>query len=300
MTESGFSLFTIEALVQTISGGTGSATGSREASIGRYRTGPQIESFLLECGIDPASGSTSRLPKLREALRRAATQPNGDEPIRHAIEKVADPRNHPDEPDKTEAVIAHLNGALEADGFEVVILGGKAHLRRRGTGAAVLDTFATKVRLLDFDTVSQEIDRAIANAEDDPEDAVTAACATLEAVCRSILVELGEPLPAKRDMTGLMKAVQEPLALSPSRADLPAEIAEDVRRILGGLANTMAGIGALRTHAGDAHGRERGRVRIDARIARLAVHAASTTALFLVETWERQQKRALPNREGAA
>jgi hypothetical protein len=50
----------------------------------------------------------------------------------------------------------------------------------------------------------------------------------------------------------------------------------------------------LRTHGGDAHGREKGFKRIDARIARLALNAASTIALFLIETWERKERRALP------
>ena len=94
-----------------------------------------------------------------------------------------------------------------------------------------------------------------------------------------------------------MRAVQEPLGLKPSRSDLPAEIANDIRQILGGLTSTVLGIGALRTHGGDAHGRERGAVRIDARIARLALHSASTAALFLIETWERKFKRALPKAE---
>ena len=34
--------------------------------------------------------------------------------------------------------------------------------------------------------------------------------------------------------------------------------------------------------------------RIDPRIARLAIHAASTVALFLIETWERKMQRSLP------
>ena len=111
--------------------------------------------------------------------------------------------------------------------------------------------------------------------------------------------KLGQELPAKKDIQGLVKAVQEPLGLSPARTDLPPEIAADVRQVLQGLATAAAGIGALRTHGGDAHGRERGRTRVDSRIARLAIHAASTLALFLVETWERTQRRALPNRTGA-
>ena len=64
---------------------------------------------------------------------------------------------------------------------------------------------------------------------------------------------------------------------------------------LSGLTTTAKGIGALRAHAGDAHGRERGCKRIDGRIARLAIHGASTLALFLIETWELRQQRPLPH-----
>lgn len=76
------------------------------------------------------------------------------------------------------------------------------------------------------------------------------------------------------------------LGLSPDRTDLDQSVANDVRAILGGLATVIQGTGALRTHAGDAHGREKGFARVDARIGRLSVHAASTTALFLIETWQ--------------
>ena len=123
-------------------------------------------------------------------------------------------------------------------------------MRRRGAGSAVLDAFATKARVLDFDTVERDFGRAIENAERDPEDAVTAACSTLEAVCRSILVELGIALPAKKDIAGLVRAVQDPLDLSPGRSDLPEEIADDVRQVLSGLTAAAKGIGALRTHGG--------------------------------------------------
>jgi hypothetical protein len=62
-----------------------------------------------------------------------------------------------------------------------------------------------------------------------------------------------------------------------------------VRTILGGITTIVQGAGALRTHAGDAHGRERGHPKIDGRIARVALH---TAALFLLETWERRIGRA--------
>ena len=47
----------------------------------------------------------------------------------------------------------------------------------------------------DFDTVVREITRARDFVENDPEDAITAACSLLEAVGRSILIELKLELP---------------------------------------------------------------------------------------------------------
>lgn len=287
-----FSTFTIEALVQAISGGAG--LNNPEPPIGIYRSGPAIHGFLMECGIDPSHGSGSRLPALRDCLRWASNQPDGEAIIRRTIEKVADPRNYSNAPEKVEAVQVYLNQNLNPDGFEVVVQAGKAVLRPLNEASSVVGAVAEKAAPLDFGTVSRDLDRAIENAERDPEDAVTAACATLEAVCRSILVELGLPLPAKKEISSLMRAVQEPLGLSPGRNDLPDLIVQDIRKVLSGITTTAEGIGALRTHGGDAHGRERGHRRIDPRIARLAIHASSTVALFLIETWELKMNRSLP------
>lgn len=158
-----FSTFTLEALVQVISGGPG--LGSIEPPIGLYRSAAEIEGFLMACGIDPARGERSRLPALRGCLNWAARQENGDELIGRAIEKVADPRNHAREPEKTQAVLDHLNLNLAADGFEVALFGGRAVLRKRGSGAAVVGAISDKTATLDFGTVSQDLDRATRNAE---------------------------------------------------------------------------------------------------------------------------------------
>ncbi len=117
---------------------------------------------------------------------------------------------------------------------------------------------------------------------------MTSACSVVESVCRSVLIELGLPLPQKKDIQGLYQAIREPLGLTPDKQGVPDEIANDVRTILGGLNSVVNGVGSLRTHGGDAHGRERGYRRIDSRIARLAIHSASTASLFLVETWQKK------------
>lgn len=87
-----------------------------------------------------------------------------------------------------------------------------------------MEPFIAKVTTINFDTVQIDIARALARIDSDPEDAVTAACSLIEAVCRSTLVELDLPLPAKKDISGLIRAVQDSLGLSPGRSDLPAEI----------------------------------------------------------------------------
>ena len=228
-------------------------------------------------------GAGSRVPATIDCLRQVAQDYEADEKLTLLLVRVADPRNYLAAPEKGQAVI---------DGKPLLIPGQLA--------GVVVSAFVHKAALLDFDTVQLDISRAIASAKDDPENAVTAACSLIESVCRSILIELNLPLPAKKDIDGLIRAVQEPLGLSPGRMDLPAEIENDIRQVLGGLTSVAKGIGALRTHAGDAHSREKGFRRIDTRVARFAINAASSLALFLIDTWERQQHRASPLRQEAA
>ncbi|WP_425647701.1 abortive infection family protein [Agrobacterium leguminum] len=288
-----FSPFVIKALMDLITGGAGQGPDVTEP-IGIYRSGPKIEALFLDCGLDMRIGSSSRLPATIQFLRDLAAQWDGDEHMKRVILRVCDPREYLSAPEKAVAVRQHLNAALEADGLAVTIVSGKAHLVERTAAGLIVEPFISKVTKLDFDTVQIEIARALPSLSADPEDAVTAACSLIEAVCRSILIELGLALPPKRDIDGLLKAVQEPLGLSPGRTDLPAEIEQDVRQVLSGLTSVTKGIGALRTHGGDAHGREKGFRRVDPRIARLALNSASSIALFLIETWESKQHRHLP------
>jgi len=274
----------IDALAEIISGGGGN---DPTPSIGIYRSGPKIEKFMRACNVE-FSVSGSRVPSL---VTRLIEINNGHEPekaLPRIIEAAADPRDFTNDLPRHAAVLDHLNRVLRYDGFELQQQGTRVRLVVAGHGTPVVEQLSGIVETISFDTVQRDLDRALASIEADPEDAITAACSTVESVCRSILIELGEPLPAKKDVQGLFNAVKGPLGLSPDRSDLDPLIAGDVRTTLGGLATVIQGVGALRTHAGDAHGRERGYTRVDARIGRLAIHAASTVALFLIETWQRK------------
>jgi hypothetical protein len=289
--------FVLRALIDVITGGY---PNSPTPPVGIYRSGSEIEQFFLDCGLDMRVGSMSRVPATTDFLRQVWSSSNHGAAIERLILRVADPRDYLSEPEKGQAVIERLNAALEADGYAVMIVAGKPQLVTRQAGGAIVAAVIEKTALLDFDTVQRDITRALNSAADDPEDAVTAACSLIESVCRSILIELKLELPAKKDIDGLVRAVQGPLGLSPGRTGFPADIEADVRQVLGGLTSVAKGIGALRTHGGDAHGRERGFRRIDARIARLAINTAGSVALFFIETWEQQQHRVLPLRVEAA
>jgi hypothetical protein len=274
----------IDALAEIISGG-GAYDGNKP--IGLYRSGPQMEKFMRACNVDFRI-SGSRVPSLVSCLIDIN---NGFEPekvLPRIIESAADPRDFIKEPERHTAVLDHLNRVLRYDGFELLQQGHGVRLVVAGHATPVIEQLSGVVETISFDTVKRDLDRALASIEDDPEDAITAACSAVESVCRSILIELNEPLPTKKDVQGLYGAVKRPLGLATDRSDVDQNIADDVRTILGGLGTVVQGIGALRTHAGDAHGRERGYTRVDARIGRLAVHAASTLALFLIETWQRK------------
>lgn len=273
---------TIEALVQVISGGSGN---SLEPAIGIYRSAPKLEGFMRAAGTRMAVGGGSRLSALVGAIEDVMNRGDADT-LHRIIEAAASPADFIGDPQRLAAVLEHLNARLAFDGLALRQRGTKVELVDAQSNAPVVSALTKALLPIDFDTVTRDLERALANADKDPEDAVTSACSVLESVCRSILVELSIPLPAKKDVQSLYKAVRDRLALDPGAA-FSAEIANDVRLTLSGVIQCVQGVGNLRTHGGDAHGRERGFGRhIDARIARLAIHTAAAAALFLIETWQ--------------
>ena len=278
----------ITAIAGVITGGPG--TGSTEKQYGVYRTGTELEAFFANCDVDFSVGSESRVPAVRHLLTRINRRRDGMMLLKRVIEAAVDPAPYRT-PAKQREAVEYLNARLKSGELQVTEVGGQWRLVTLPGHAAVTEAVQRQAEALDYDSVQHDLERALTAAESDPEDAITAACSALESVCRCILEEMNQALPAKKDISHLVAAVQKHLNLSPARTD----IAPEVKQILGGLSNVANGIGALRTHAGDAHGRGKGTVRVDSRIARLAVHAASTAALFLIETWRERDSGAEPS-----
>jgi hypothetical protein len=134
--------------------------------------------------------------------------------------------------------------------------------------------------------VETEFDRAYRSIEVDPPAALTAACAILEAVCKHYIETEGLTMPNRQTTGPLWSEVSKSLGLSPAQM-----VDDDIKQILSGLFSIANGIGAFRTHEGSAHGHGNKSYKIEARHARLAVHAAHTMTMFVLETWEARKKQ---------
>lgn len=282
--QSRFSTQTITALAEVVTGGSAVDSSPR---IGHYRKGPELERFFSKLNVDLRIGNASRVPKVREVLEAVNRQPEGEKSIIRIIEACADPRDYVDDEPKLTAVVDYMNKRLHFDGYELRRIGQVFKVVPLATNAVAVAALKEKAKALDLDSVHKDFERALTEADSDPADAITAACSTVESVCKCILDEMGQPYPTSKDIKGLVGEVAKHLNLSPGRDDLPKEWEHDIRTILSGLFNVIAGIGSLRTHAGDAHGKGKRPVPADARIARLAIHAASTVSLFFIETCQR-------------
>jgi len=279
-----FSTQTIEALAMVITGGSAS---SGAPVPGKYRSAWYLEQFFKGIDVMFAVNNRSRVPAVRECLDDLnATDPGK---VEEAIHAVCDPRDYLDDEAGLDDVVEYLNKRLKFDELELQRQGGFYRLTSTATGGLPAVGFRNAIDLTDYDSVQADFEESLRTADSKPETSIRTACNTVESVCKCILDEMKKAYPNKQDIKGLVSEVGKHLNLSPARNDLPEDLAKDIKQILSGLISVTSGIGALRTHGGDAHGRGQKKTPVDARIARLAIHAASTVSLFYIETWNRMK-----------
>lgn len=254
-----------------------------------YRTGPEItrwmQQFVSEfelSGMSRFSATQAHLDKLNKTLLGRVT-------LQRMIAAALDPRDFAHVSALLDDLVAEFNMLLWYDHYRLVREPRTLRLERIVDVPIPARALSDTLETLDWETVERDFQRMLENCQADPEDAITSACALVEAVCRSILVDTKSPIPKKRTVTILYGAVAEKLGIAAARTDFPDDVVEESRRILGSLANAVSGIGELRTKVGDAHGREHTVRRVDPRIARLAIGSAATLTLFLIETWQQNK-----------
>ena len=136
------------------------------------------------------------------------------------------------------------------------------------------------IRNHDLSGLQTEFDRIYENLESDPAAAITASCALLESLFKTYIQDNNLEMPSDESVRPLWKAVRKDLKLDPAIVS-----DDDLKTILGGLANIVEGTGSLRTHKGSAHGHGRTTYKLKPRHARLAAHAAFTLASYVMEAW---------------
>ena len=150
-----------------------------------------------------------------------------------------------------------------------------------GTPSRTLEEY---IRERDSGAIDEEFHRALSNVEASPREALSAASNILESVCKVYIADEHLEMPAKQDLRPIWSVVRKHLGFDPSTVE-----DQDLQQILSGLISVTDGVGNLRTHASSAHGAGRKAYKIEPRHARLAVHAAHTVVLFVLESWRKKR-----------
>jgi len=246
-----------------------------------YYNHRRLDTLFMEKGApgDPPEGNCC--DKCVRWLKRASSDPTVDALalLGGVLEEFmeVDASGYLDSPDVQQRARQRIHDILGRFGLSYHT-GGRILGSSAGVPTRSLESI---LRSRDLGALEVEFQRAISAVETDPAAAITAACATLEALCKVYIEDEGLQLPGDQTVKPLWKVVQAHLGLDPARlAD------DDLKRILSGLISVVDGLGALRTHVGSAHGRGRQAYRTSPRHARLAVHAAHTLTTFVLETWD--------------
>lgn len=186
-------------LGKLISGGEKSAEGQ---TLGlNLSLHGKLEDLFGDANIEVVERGTKGIsPRTRETLRRANKDSAEHENLKRLIEYVVDPRHYQYAPERNGITVEYLNQRLKRDGFELRIHKGQWHLFNSSTDAPVTEQLDQAIDPLDFESVRKNFDRALEQAEQNPEGAITAACSMVESVCKCILDELNKSYPGKQDI----------------------------------------------------------------------------------------------------
>ena len=195
---------------------------------------------------------------------------------------------------ESKKLVQLYNEFLRNDGFELSEksrISGKPIYIGRNVGGATLPGIISAKEVLsstDLVYVAQQITRMEAAVNNDPSLAIGTAKELIESCCKTILSERGLTQGSSDDLPKLVKATVKELKLTPKDIPDEAKAADSIRKLLSNLATVANGVAELRNKYGTGHGKEGSSKGLSPRHAKLAVGAASTLAVFLVETHREQ------------
>lgn len=253
----------------------------------RRETHATLDSLFMYAGApgDPPEGS--KHAKAQEWMRRV-NKTDSIEPLRvlgRLIEAYME--EAPKERSWWETSPS-ADDSSDQEKIRTVLARSELQYIRGGTMAGALSaaskTLDDLIKEFDAPAIEHEFNRALANVDQSPREAVSAASNILESICKVYIAERGIEMPSKQDLKPVWNVVRKDLGFDPGVVE-----DQDLQTILSGLLAIVDGIGALRTHASSAHGAGKTQYKLEPRHARLAIHAAHTVALFILESWKKKR-----------
>ena len=193
-----------------------------------------------------------------------------------------------------EDICRTYNEHLKNDGFQILEksrLSGRPVYEGRYVGninTAAVSNARKALAGVDHGYVNEQLSRMEEAVVSDPDLAIGTAKEFIETCCRTILEDRGVGISRNPDISQLTKLTSKELRLTPQDIPEQAKAADKIRRILSNLATITQGIAELRNYYGTGHGRSARRRGLNTRHAKLAVGAATTLGVFLVETHQAQ------------
>lgn len=260
-----------------------SVIGAVASVIGdHYYSHSRLNTLFMESGApgEPPEGNCEK--KCTNWLKRCNEDPaiNALEVLGAVIQEYMDMDSTPSlfgEPLSTKVSEgqARINAVLAKNQF---IYRTNGCVTKAGS-TPITKTLEEYLKTGDFSSIENEFERAVEHIQTDPHSSITASCAIIEATLKCYIESFDNlNIPNKLNVMALWAVVQ-------SHLDLNADtiLADDQHKILKGLSSIIDGVGAFRSHIGSAHGRGSNPPSIVAAEARLAVNAAHTIVIFILE-----------------
>lgn len=193
---------------------------------------------------------------------------------------------------EVEKILKIFNDSLIHDEFEIV---ETSHIsnrpifsgRKKFTGKASIEKKGNDIKeIFNADYVSRQINLMESSIESSPYHAIGVAKELIETACKSIFKDRQEAYDKHWELSRLMRETTKLLKLTPDNISDEAKAAKSIKQILGSLSAIVQGIAEVRNDYGSGHGKDSNFQGLQPRHAKLAVGAASTLAIYLLETHE--------------
>jgi hypothetical protein len=229
----------------------------------------------------------SMLESKRKFANQAWRKINQSKHLAEAINQILSPHYWQDESDR-QRKISMLSRTLEMDGWKLEQNGERLEffvISKLGN-----DTILNKLRrhgdLTNHENLTSRI-RVIENTiEESPSDAIGAAKELIEAVAKDIIEKVGKTPAKKSSPSSLVNEVFASLGIAPNDISNKARGVDAIKSTLRALSNIATQLDEIRGLYGSGHGRPSSAKGLEPRHARLAVGAAASLCVFMIESFE--------------